>query len=110
MNGAVILLVMLASSSLAEIKEDSSEWLLQYNMWCIISLVSLASVLQCPIQGQVVQGCKTCPATCTNPGLVCTQQCQKGCGCPPGQLIDETNNRCVQPSQCPIDCSVSQLL
>ncbi|XP_065913510.1 keratin-associated protein 16-1-like [Dysidea avara] len=59
----------------------------------------------CPIQGQVFQRCKTCPATCTNPGLVCTLQCQPGCGCPPGKLIDVTNNRCVQPSQCPVDCS-----
>ena len=56
------------------------------------------------------QECKTCPATCTNPGLVCTQQCQQGCGCPPGQLIDVTNNRCVQPILCPINCAVSLII
>ena len=55
------------------------------------------------------QACKTCPATCTNPGLLCTLQCQPGCGCPPGKLIDVTNNRCVRPKQCPIDCSVSSV-
>ena len=56
------------------------------------------------------QECKTCPATCTNPGLVCTLQCQRGCGCPPGQLIDVTNNKCVQPILCPNNCAVSLII
>ena len=56
---------------------------------------------QCPIMRQVLQGCRTCPATCTNPDLQCTRQCKEGCGCPSGQLIDTLGNRCVNPSDCP---------
>ena len=55
----------------------------------------------CPIKGQVFQQCRTCPATCDNPGLICTQECRSGCGCPPGQFIDERSNRCVPANQCP---------
>ena len=40
----------------------------------------------CPIAGQVFQTCQTCPATCSNPGLICTLQCVPGCGCPSGQV------------------------
>ena len=56
----------------------------------------------CPITGQEFQQCRTCPATCNNPDLICTLQCQPGCGCPPGELIDEENNRCVKPGKCPV--------
>jgi len=55
----------------------------------------------CPIQGQVYQRCRTCPATCSKPDLVCTLQCVRGCGCPTGQLIDTINKKCVKPKQCP---------
>ena len=61
----------------------------------------------CPVEGQVFQRCRTCPATCSNRDLVCTLDCVPGCGCPPGQLIDTVNNKCVRPDQCPPDCSVS---
>jgi hypothetical protein len=55
----------------------------------------------CPIEGQVIQSCPACPATCDEPNLECRRLCRQGCGCPPGEVIDETNNRCVLPSQCP---------
>lgn len=60
----------------------------------------------CRIGGQVQQGCRTCPATCRNPGLICTLQCVFGCGCPSGQLIDEDNNKCVEPKDCPNPCAL----
>ena len=47
----------------------------------------------CPIKGQVFQGCRTCPATCNNPNLICTAVCRPGCGCPPGMVgtgLDES--------------------
>ena len=58
---------------------------------------------ECPIEGQEFQECRTCPATCDDPDLLCTLQCQPGCGCPPGELIDEENNSCVKPGKCPIE-------
>ena len=54
----------------------------------------------CPIKGQVFQQCRVCPATCGNPNPICTLECRPGCGCPPGQVIDEANNRCVPRDQC----------
>ena len=56
---------------------------------------------ECPIDGQVFQECKTCPATCDNPLIECPAVCRPGCGCPFGQVIDTTNNRCVHPKRCP---------
>ena len=67
----------------------------------------------CKIEGQVYQQCKTCPATCSNPNLLCTLQCEPGCGCPSGQLIDDItdkeNPKCVDPIKCPLPpiCAVS---
>ena len=58
-------------------------------------------VTKCSIKGQVFQQCRTCPATCSNPNLICTADCRPGCGCPPGQLIDEQNKRCVPANRCP---------
>ena len=49
----------------------------------------------------MIQNCRTCPATCNDPDLRCTLECRRGCGCPPGQLIDEINNKCVPRRQCP---------
>ena len=56
---------------------------------------------ECPIDGQVFQECKTCPATCDNPLIECPAVCRPGCECPFGQVIDTTNNRCVHPNACP---------
>ena len=64
----------------------------------------------CPIEGQIKQECKTCPATCSEPDLICTKECITGCGCPAGQLIDTSNNKCVEPDECPLpasECAVS---
>ena len=78
-------------------------------------LISLAG--SCEIEGQVFQQCKTCPATCSNPNLVCTLQCKQGCGCPSGQLIDDVtdkeNPKCVDSKKCPLlppICAVSTAL
>ena len=43
----------------------------------------------------------TCPKTCSNPHLLCAGDGQPGCSCPLGQVIDEMNNRCVYPNECP---------
>lgn len=70
----------------------------------------------CETQGQVYQECKTCPATCSNPNLLCTLQCEPGCGCPVGQLIDDItdkeNAKCVDPKKCPLPpiCAVSSYM
>lgn len=67
----------------------------------------------CKIEGQVYQPCRACPATCSNPSLVCTHQCRPGCGCPSRQIIDDITNpknpKCVDPRKCPLPpiCAVS---
>lgn len=53
----------------------------------------------CPIEGQEYQEYRTCPKTCNDPGVYCIGN-GPGCGCPPGQLIDEDENQCVHPSNC----------
>uniref|UniRef100_A0A1X7V3D2 Uncharacterized protein n=1 Tax=Amphimedon queenslandica TaxID=400682 RepID=A0A1X7V3D2_AMPQE len=56
----------------------------------------------CPIVGQEYNDVKaSCPKTCSNPHLLCAGEGQPGCSCPLGQVIDEMNNRCVQPKNCP---------
>ena len=62
---------------------------------------SCPSTPTCPIQGQVFQQCRTCPATCEVPDIACIAICEPGCGCPRRQLIDEQNNKCVARDQCP---------
>ena len=50
----------------------------------------------------------SCQGTCDNPAEACSLVCTGGgCVCPAGQVIDTEANRCVHPSQCPINCSVS---
>lgn len=46
-----------------------------------------------------------CPITCQHPEpLHCALTCVEGChaNCPPGQLLDEVEMRCVDPSQCQV--------
>ncbi|XP_072179198.1 mucin-2-like [Diadema setosum] len=52
--------------------------------------------------GQVVSRC-VCPRTCRNiHSLVCgDDDCEEGCQCPEGQVLDEWNERCVAPKNCP---------
>ncbi|XP_071493504.1 mucin-6-like, partial [Diadema antillarum] len=52
--------------------------------------------------GQVVSQC-VCPRTCRNiHSLVCgDDDCEEGCQCPEGQVLDEWNERCVAPKNCP---------
>ncbi|KAG8508993.1 LOW QUALITY PROTEIN: SCO-spondin, partial [Galemys pyrenaicus] len=57
---------------------------------------------ECP-PGQVLSACATlCPHLCSHllPGALCRQvPCQRGCGCPGGQLLH--NGTCVPPTACP---------
>ena len=56
----------------------------------------------CPIAGQEYNEVKAnCPKTCSNPHLLCAGEGRPGCSCPTGQVIDEMNNRCVHPNDCP---------
>ncbi|XP_019849765.1 PREDICTED: papilin-like [Amphimedon queenslandica] len=57
----------------------------------------------CPVDGQVFQECRSCPATCSNPEIACAAVCIPGCGCPDGKLIDEKNNICVDREDCSIE-------
>ncbi|XP_053533763.1 von Willebrand factor [Ictalurus punctatus] len=46
-----------------------------------------------------------CPVTCQHPEpLNCPSSCVEGChtSCPPGQVLDEVLERCVDPSQCQV--------
>ena len=62
----------------------------------------------CPVKGQVNGSCPSCQGTCSNPLVQCPLACNdSGCVCPPGQLVDTDANECVDPIQCPINCSVS---
>ena len=49
----------------------------------------------------VLQNCAACPATCSEPSLICTEKCTPGCGCPAGELINTLNNKCIRPKECP---------
>ena len=62
--------------------------------------ISLAiGPFNCPVQGQELQWCQTCPATCSHPH--CTQgSCTFGCGCPDGQVVNTAINKCVNPEHC----------
>ena len=56
----------------------------------------------CP-PGEVFHECRVCPRTCaelTNESL-CTTVCERGCGCPEGELFNEEENRCVSIDECP---------
>lgn len=53
--------------------------------------------------GKVFKSCGTaCPRTCDNLGefLICTRNCVIGCFCPSG-TVENGDNGCVQPSDCP---------
>ncbi|MCJ8733665.1 hypothetical protein PDJAM_G00226260 [Pangasius djambal] len=48
---------------------------------------------------------KACPVTCQHPEpLNCPSSCVEGChaSCPPGQVLDEVLQHCVDPSQCQV--------
>ena len=65
-------------------------------------------VLTCPVEGQVFQQCPLpCSATCSDPNPICDVECTPRCACPVGQVIDTVNNKCVDPQQCPQNCTVS---
>ena len=78
-----------------------------FNMQCVSTTSTFICFIGCSVEGQVQQTCRTCPATCSNPALICRAVCEFGCGCPSGQLIDTSINKCVDPQDCPENCSVS---
>lgn len=44
-----------------------------------------------------------CPTTCANRNeqyRICTMQCVIGCGCPKNKVRRETDELCVDPSEC----------
>ena len=74
------------------------------------SIISTKFSASCPVRGQVYEICPSsgCSGTCENPAEPCLIACPgDNCVCRPGQLIDTEANRCVHPSQCPVNCSVS---
>lgn len=71
-------------------------------------LVYILFLASCPVKGQMLKVCPHCQGTCDNPLVPCPRACTGiGCVCPPGQLVDTEANECVDPSQCPVNCSVS---
>ena len=71
-------------------------------MWWFsyVTLCNFSYGIDCSIKGQVYQQSRTCPKTCSNSHMFCIGNVS-GCGCPPGQLIDEDRNRCVHSYECP---------
>ena len=57
---------------------------------------------ECPL-GEVFHDCRSCPRTCAEQidQSLCTTVCERGCGCPNGELLDEEANRCVSVDECP---------
>nr|XP_015924526.1 venom peptide SjAPI-like [Parasteatoda tepidariorum] len=55
-------------------------------------------------KGERYSDCNSaCPKTCSNymdTGTSCIQICVKGCGCPGGTIRRESDQHCVEPSQC----------
>ena len=60
--------------------------------------------LDCSVDGQsYYESAHICHRTCSNPHLLCapSEESLHGCACPTGMIIDEKNNRCVNPKDCP---------
>ncbi|XP_019853716.1 PREDICTED: uncharacterized protein LOC109583018 [Amphimedon queenslandica] len=63
--------------------------------------------MTCPAQGQIFKDCggsceRTCSDILSQKPFVCSKHyCIPGCACPAGQVLDEGNNKCVYPEQCP---------
>ena len=70
--------------------------------WWKCYFIIVVVCTDCPITGQEYNEVSAhCPKTCSNPHLLCAGEGEPGCSCPLGQVIDEINNRCVQPKDCP---------
>ena len=67
------------------------------------------AVCVCEIEGQTFSQCASdCPRSCDSPpGIVCGPTCRVGCKCPPNQVIDTVNKRCVPLEECPAECKSS---
>ena len=62
-------------------------------------------IAACPIEGQIRRECAShpdCHRTCnTTDPVPCPFVCiPNGCECPRGTVIDETENKCVSPTEC----------
>ena len=67
--------------------------------------VRIISIAACPIKGQIRKRCADhpdCHRTCNSTGsTVCPLICiPNGCQCPPGTVIDEDKQECVDPYEC----------
>lgn len=59
-------------------------------------------VCMCEVEGQTFSQCASaCPRTCESPDIFCIALCRPGCRCPPNQVIDTMNKRCVPLEECP---------
>ena len=67
------------------------------------------AVCVCEIERQTFSQCASdCPRSCDSPpGIVCGPTCRVGCKCPPNQVIDTVNKRCVPLEECPAECKSS---
>ncbi|XP_019848705.1 PREDICTED: LOW QUALITY PROTEIN: uncharacterized protein LOC105316719 [Amphimedon queenslandica] len=60
----------------------------------------------CPADGQIFKDCggsceRTCDDVLSQDPFICdVHYCVPGCGCPAGQVLDKSNQRCVYPDQC----------
>ena len=64
----------------------------------------LTMYLECPgpIEGQIYyKECKPCVETCQVSDIPCDEECEPGCGCPQGEVIDLWKLKCVPEAQCP---------
>ncbi len=74
-----------------------------YRYMPVSIIIILTAEVQCEIEGQVFSDCASpCPKTCdSDPNQICITLCVQGCTCPPGQVIDTVNNKCVTTDMCP---------
>ncbi|XP_019857134.1 PREDICTED: uncharacterized protein LOC105314215 isoform X1 [Amphimedon queenslandica] len=60
----------------------------------------------CPADGQIFKNCggsceRTCDDVLSQDPFICdVHYCVPDCGCPAGQVLDKSNQRCVYPDQC----------
>ena len=81
-------------------------------MKAIISLIGLISTINasqrllkslgCGANEEFTQCNGHCRPTCaTGPNIICTLQCQPGCNCIDGYILDEVDGTCIPDNTCP---------
>lgn len=77
-------------------------WLAPFFRWCIRIQLSDPGFTVCE-HGQQYSSC-ACSKTCANLySVLCSEgeDCQGGCACPEGMVLDEWNGQCVAAAACP---------